>query len=49
MNPGSCQCGYPCMSVSSPDRITRTEITGRQLTEFTYKIVIAFAALAFGL
>ena len=49
MNPGSCQCAYSCISVSSPDRITKTETTGRQFTEFTYNIVIALAALAFGL
>ena len=49
MKPGSCQQAYSCIPFNSPDKITNTEITGKQLTELTYNIVIAFAALALGL
>ena len=49
MNPGSCHLPNSCIAEASPDKNTRTEITGRQLTELTYRIVIAFAAFAFGL
>jgi hypothetical protein len=49
INPGSCHLVNSCIAEASPVRKTRTEMTGRQLTEFTYKIVIAFAAFAFGL